>query len=256
MRKSRNKRYYYILVVLAGVALGIITIFLPSRTAKEIISLQELITPVAETILEPEPATEENAVENVEAVIPSEKLLTVPFVLQAPFGNWDALHEDACEEASILAIIHFFSGDKSVTKEIMESEIQELVAWETEHGYGPSITLDDLGKIGQAFYKLSDYKVIPVETAEDIKKEIAKGNPIIVPAAGKILPNPNFQNGGPVYHMLVVKGYNEKEFITNDPGTRKGEGFIYTYDGLFNAIHDWDPKNILNGKKAILVFEK
>lgn len=252
MRTRGKKRHLY---VVAGAMLFILMFLFPGRMGKEIVSLQELITPSEPTVIKSEPVAEKTT-ENIEPTIPPEKLLTVPFVLQAPFGIWDPLHEDACEEASILTIIHFFAKDKSVTKEKMESEIQELVAWEEEHSYGPSITLDDLGKIGQAFYKLSGYRVIPVSSTEDMKKEIAKGNPVIVPAAGKILPNPNFQNGGPNYHMLVVKGYTQTEFITNDPGTRKGEGFVYTYDGLFNAIHDWNSNNILNGEKAILVFEK
>ena len=90
---------------------------------------------------------------------------------------------------------------------------------------------------------------------EQIKKEIASGRPVIVPAAGRILPNPNFTPPGPKYHMLVIKGYNSTQFITNDQGTRKGDGFVYTYNSLLNALHDWDPGDILNGRKAVLVFD-
>jgi len=89
----------------------------------------------------------------------------------------------------------------------------------------------------------------------NIKKEIAAGHPVIVPAAGKVLPNPNFTNGGPNYHMLLIIGYDQTDFITNDPGTRNGKNFRYTYDGLINAIHDWNPNNILDGRKAVLVFD-
>jgi hypothetical protein len=98
-------------------------------------------------------------------------------------------------------------------------------------------------------------RVVHDVTINSIKTEIAAGRPVIIPAAGKVLPNPNFKDGGPNYHMLVVKGYDANGFITNDPGTRLGENFRYTYDALINAIHDWDPTNILNGQKAFLVFD-
>jgi len=54
------------------------------------------------------------------------------------------------------------------------------------------------------------------------------------------LNNPNFKQPGPIYHMLVIKGYNSWEFITNDPGTRKGNSFKYPYSTLINAVHDWN----------------
>jgi uncharacterized protein YvpB len=88
-----------------------------------------------------------------------------------------------------------------------------------------------------------------------IKDELANGRPVIVGAAGKILPNPNFRNGGPNYHMLVVIGYDKNGFITNDPGTRKGQDFRYSFSDLFNAIHNWESNNILNGLKEYLVFD-
>ena len=178
----------------------------------------------------------------------------VPFLSQAPFSKWDALHEDACEEASLLMIRYFSQGKKIISKDEGEKEIQNMIKFEKENGYGPSITLQELSEAANELYKMKNGKVEKNINVEKIKKELAKGNPVIVGAAGKVLPNPNFKNGGPNYHMLVVKGYDEKGFITNDPGTRLGENFRYTFEDLQKSIHDWNPKNILDGEKNYLVF--
>lgn len=200
------------------------------------------------------PATqiESSATTTKPTPLPTNVNLSVPFTSQAPFAVWDALHEDACEEASLLMIKHKNDGTSISGKQSIEDEITSLVAWEEQNGYGPSITLEELSKIAKIKFNLNG--TVKVATIENIKTEIAAGKPVIVGAAGKILPNPNFRNGGPNYHMLVIKGYNSTQFITNDPGTRLGENFAYKYDDLINAIHDWDPDNILNGAKKYLVL--
>ena len=185
-----------------------------------------------------------------EKPLPDKIVLDVPFQVQAPGANWDALHEDACEEASLMMVYHY----NSKTPLGGDEEINKLVQWETENSYGPSITLKELSQVAKNYYLIAGARIETNVTVDKIKSEIAAGKPVIIPAAGKVLPNPNFSNGGPNYHMLVVKGYDSQNFITNDPGTRKGEGFVYKYNDLINSIHDWDENNILNGQKAYLVF--
>jgi uncharacterized protein YvpB len=186
---------------------------------------------------------------------PTSALIKMSFTTQSPLAVWDATQEDACEEASIIMVAHYLNKTSVGSKNEAEKEILDLIDYETKNSYGPSITLNELNTIAKSYYNLTG-KVKTDISVEDIKKEITKGNPVIIPAAGKILPNPNFRNGGPNYHMLVIKGYDKNGFITNDPGTRKGENFRYTFDALFNAIHDWDPNNILNGQKAYLTLSK
>lgn len=186
--------------------------------------------------------------------LPASANLTVPFQVQAPFANWDALHEDACEETSLLMVKHYLAGTAIGTQEEADRQIIDLVHYGEQNGYGISITLEELRKIANGYYGLSSGHIEKNVTVEGIKREIAEGRPVIIPAAGKLLPNPHFSNGGPVYHMLVVIGYDEQGFITNDPGIRQGEGFRYTTDKLYEAIHDWNPANILDGEKAYLVF--
>lgn len=187
--------------------------------------------------------------------LPKSVKISVPFLSQAPLVNWDALHEDACEEASLIIVKHFLDKTNIDSVEIGDGEIKDLVSYEEKNNYGLSITLDELNKIAKNYYKIKNGVVKNNITIDSIKTELSLGHPVIVPAAGKILANPNFTNGGPNYHMLVITGYDENGFITNDPGTRKGQNFRYSFDNLFNAIHDLDATNILNGQKSFLVFE-
>lgn len=186
---------------------------------------------------------------------PDQIKLDVPFLAQAPFGIWDPLHEDACEEASLIMVKHFLTGDKNISLTAGDVEIRKMADYEEKNGYGLSITMEQLGEIIRDYYGMKNYRIEKNIAAEDIKKELSVGRPVIVPAAGKILPNPNFRNGGPVYHMLVVVGYDKNGFITNDPGTKKGESFRYTFDALYNAIHDWNNGDVLSGQKTYLVFD-
>lgn len=190
--------------------------------------------------------------------LPEEINIAVPFTSQAPFAIWDPLHDDACEEASLIMLNAFYKGKKSLGKEEAELEIQNLVQWEKEkYGYFEDTTSEQGVEMLEQFFKLSGAKVIYDITIDDIKKALAQGKPVVVPAAGKLLKNPYFRGGGPLYHMLVIKGYTKDgRFITNDPGTRRGEDFTYKVDVLYNAIHDWrEDRDILKGRKAMIIVE-
>jgi uncharacterized protein YvpB len=150
---------------------------------------------------------------------------------------------------------HFGDKEKIVSTDAADKEIVELVNFEESHGYKVDVTVNELNQIAKDFYGMNSGRVVIGFSIEDIKKEIAKGHPVIIPAAGKLLENPNFKNGGPNYHMLVITGYDQANFITNDPGTRKGYGYKYDFDLLFSAIHDWNSENISNGAKSYLVFD-
>jgi hypothetical protein len=89
----------------------------------------------------------------------------------------------------------------------------------------------------------------------DIKKELAKGNPVIVPTAGRQLHNPNFRQPGPIYHMLVVKGYEGDNFITMDVGTRNGYNYVYGQKVLFHAIADWQNDAPNQSAKTMVVIK-
>ena len=85
-------------------------------------------------------------------------------------------------------------------------------------------------------YRANEVKIIPNAGIEEIKKQIWKGHPVIVPITGDILNNPYYPYPG--YHMLVVIGYKEDKIVTNDNGTRRGANFSYDTEIFENAHED------------------
>ncbi|MDD2807064.1 MAG: C39 family peptidase [Patescibacteria group bacterium] len=169
------------------------------------------------------------------------------FASQAPFGVWDELHGEACEEASMI-IAYSYVAKKPLTTHTMEQGILDLVNWERANSFGQDLTVVETSKILREYFKVSADE-INNPNVELIKSILRQGKLIIMPAAGRLLGNPYFQTPGPIYHMLVIRGYDDKtgEFITNDPGTRRGDGYRYQYDVLLNAIHDWNHQLETNG---------
>lgn len=183
----------------------------------------------------------------------------VPFTPQAPFANWDELHNEACEEASVLMVRRYFDGERGgkIDPADADREIYKIVEWEkTNLGKYLDTNAEETAKILTEKYGRK-VRMSTIVTVNAIKKEIANDHLVIVPAAGRQLPNPYFRQPGPAYHMLVIVGYNDKEFITNDPGTRRGEGFRYKHADLLNAVHDWtgDKATITSGRKVMIVVE-
>lgn len=186
---------------------------------------------------------------------PAEINLAVPFTSQAPFANWDLPYKESCEEASVLMLDYFYRN-LSLNPSLANQEILKLVDWQKIKFGAYEDT--DAAQTAQILREYFGYKNVRVQydiSIDDIRKELAQGRPVIVPAAGQLLPNPFFRQPGPLYHMLVIKGYKNGKFITNDPGTRRGADFIYSYEGLYNAIHDWNDGNVYSGRKAMIVVE-
>ncbi|TAN57512.1 hypothetical protein EPN15_04040 [Patescibacteria group bacterium] len=188
--------------------------------------------------------------------LPAEINLKVPFTPQAPHANWELPYGEACEEASAL-MVHYFFNKKTFTKESADMEIKKLVDFQTKkYGFYKDSTADETARFIKDYWKYKKVRVLPA-SIDAIKQELATGRPVIIPAAGRLLGNPNFRHPGPLYHMLVVKGYTKDgKFITNDPGTRNGANYVYDQKALMNAIHDWNGGDVNNGKKVIIVVDK
>lgn len=187
---------------------------------------------------------------------PESLLIQVPFSPQAPFAVWDALHEEACEEMTLIMVHHYLTGTPLSFADA-EKELQQMVAWESAHGYGVDVSVAELGAIANSIYGYN-FRILNDVSAESLRRELAAGNPVIIPAYGRALGNPYFSGEGPFYHTLVVTGYNSDGFITNDPGTKRGEQYWYASDVLISALHDWigvKEKTPLGPKNA-LVIEK
>lgn len=190
------------------------------------------------------------------APLPLTVNLAVPFTPQAPTGNWDAYHEEACEETSLIMVDRFYRGDPAgrLSPSMVETELRRITNLEDQlFGVNTDNTAVQMGEIAKKLYGHTRVEIVRDPTAQGIKAILAAGHPVIVPVAGRELHNPFFTAPGPVYHMLVIRGYTSSGFITNDPGTRRGEGYEYPFDVLLNAIHDWDASNIGQGPKNVMV---
>lgn len=193
------------------------------------------------------------------SALPPSVLINVPFAPQAPFAVWDPLHEEACEEMSLI-MVHHFLAKEPLSLADAERDLQDLIAWEREHGYGDDVSAAQIGEIAASYYADQGYRFRLLEdvTADDLRRELAAGRPVIIPAAGQLLGNPFFSGEGPPYHMLVVIGYTDDGFITNDPGTKRGAQYWYPTDRLLSAIHDWtgEKEGIMKGARVGVVLEQ
>lgn len=192
--------------------------------------------------------------------IPASIEIAVPFSAQAPFGDWGEPWQDACEETSVMMAVAWARGFELVP-DLAASEISNEVAFEKKAlGYYRDTNAADTARLFKEFYH---YDSITVRDSGvnvgAIKKELAEGNIVIVPLAAAFLKNPYFTSP-PLYHMVVIRGYDDatQEFITNEPGTKHGNGFRYSYENLFDAIHDWTgfDGDILKGNKVMIIVSR
>lgn len=187
---------------------------------------------------------------------PTSFLINIPFTTQAPYGNWSLPYGEACEEA-ILVMLHHYVEQIDLTAALADQEILSIVAWEdANYGFNQDTSAEYTARTAREFYGL-DATVSHDVTIDGIKQLISQGKPVIVPVYGKALYNPHYKNGGPYYHMILIIGYDEDEFITHDPGTMYGNQYRYNQDVLYNAVHDLviPETQIASGEKAIVVVD-
>ena len=199
-------------------------------------------------------SSSEIKMEDVPELLPSKMNLDVPFTSQAPEKNWDQPWQDACEEAAVLMLDAYYKG-YGLSPLFSKDEILKMVDWQDKKGWGYSIEAEKVLKLTDWYMSSKQIRIVEDPSVEEIREFVANGNPVLVLAYGKDLPNTHFSGDGPEYHALIIRGYDEDEFITNDPGTQFGENFKYKYETLMNAIHDWNDSNVREGKKVVLVIE-
>lgn len=186
---------------------------------------------------------------------PLEVNLAIPFTSQAPFANWDAVHEEFCEEASSVMAAAFVLGKPMSGPDDAEARLQDVKRFEEgRFGYFEDTTAEETALILREHFGIGAVSVVPDPTIPAMREALASGKAVILPAAGRELGNPYFTQPGPLYHMLVVKGYTKDgRFITNDPGTRRGANYLYDASVLLNAVHDWNGGDVMNGRKVMIV---
>lgn len=189
--------------------------------------------------------------------VPDSFYLDVPFTAQAPHSNWDMPYQEACEEASLI-MVHAYLRGEELNAEKADQQILELVKWESENGMKADVNAAETVQIAEEFYGLEAKAYYEDEvTIAKIKELISQGHPVILPVAGQLLGNPNFSGAGPPYHMIVLVGYDEENFISHDPGTRLGADYKYSIETIDNAIHDWtgSKNTIEEGRRAMIVVQ-
>ncbi|MCX6792903.1 MAG: C39 family peptidase [Candidatus Falkowbacteria bacterium] len=187
----------------------------------------------------------------------------VPFTSQAPFGGWsDERQQDGCEEASALMAVYWARGDK-LSKLVAWEKISDISDFELRnYGEYRDITLDDV--VDHVFKDYFSYEKVELQanvSIDDIISELNKGNLVLAPMDGQKLHNPYFTAPGPERHMIVIRGYDPttKEFITNDPGTKRGEAYRYNEDILYEAIRVYPTgyhEEIKKDERSMIIVRK
>lgn len=254
-KSIHNRKWIIMLVLLVSVLMAIFIFF--NRTHPKITTDDQVRTPLLNTN---SPNITDNtipAVDEVNTPIPQTLSLKVPFTPQAPTANWDELHNEACEEASAIMANAYFNQISSLPPATVEHEINKLIDWQQQNfGYNLSINTTETTRMIEAVYGLKT-ELKPI-SEQIIKQALANGKLVLLPANGQMLENPYFKSPGPIYHMLVITGFNENKLITNDPGTKRGQNYQYDYNILENATGNWDSATheVNLSEKRIIIVSK
>lgn len=184
--------------------------------------------------------------------------LPVPFTVQAPDGNWDMPYQEACEEAAVLMAIRYVFSNPILDVADADKAILDLVRTNAEKlKYPVDQTAKQLMDLIHAIDPKIPVALVENPSVELLKRELAIGNVIIVPTVGRKLQNPFYRQPGPIYHILVLRGYTaDGYFITNDPGTKRGEEYLYPFERVMDAMGDWNGGDPANGEKVVLILQK
>lgn len=241
-----------------AVLILISALFLSSCTQKispKVDKVKNIVQDISETIA-PVPTV------ILESGIPNKHLIKTAFVPQAPEKIWGQPWQDACEEASLLTVKYYYSNQTPSIPE-MVNEYQQIFSFESDNNFSHDINLSNMSFVASQHLGLTT-QIIDNPTIDDIKTKLSQDIPVVVTANGKTLykENKNFRSGGPWYHSLVILGYDDnlQKFIVHDVGTQHGAYFKYSYDLLFDSIHDLPEsghkEEIDSGAKRILVLLK
>jgi len=150
----------------------------------------------------------------------------------------------------------YFAGDtrKTIPATEVEKEIDKLVQWqETNFGYFLDTNAEETAEMIKSIYGL-ETNLVKNFTENDIKSALLANKVVIIPVNGRKLGNPNYKQPGPIYHMLVIRGYTATKIITNDSGTRNGESYLYLFSTINNATADWDHSiNTIDESKSVMI---
>ena len=257
-----------IIIVLAVLAIFLLVFLLKNETVKAPISADAPFvseTPRSVEIQNNDTKKIKETVQPTEAPsVPVESSIVqnVPFIVQAPRHNWkDPVYQNACEEAVILMAMRWVQ-EKPLSNEEAFTEIQKISDYSKDHyGFYLDQSAEELAKLMREYFKYPNVRYLANIQIADIKAELFKGNLVLVPVNGQKLGNPYFTQPGPTEHMVLIKGYDVKtnEFITNDPGIGKGNGYLYKEAVIDRALRMYASgykEEIKNIEKVMIVVKK
>lgn len=170
--------------------------------------------------------------------------LTVPFTSEIPDGKWVAPWNNACEEASVVMVDHWYRKELLLSKEEAKAAMQPLFDWENKQ-YGNNVN-SDAQRTTEFIQALTSFTATIVRnpTLQAIKDELRAGRPVISLHYGFDLHNPlhRWRQGGSYYHMMVLVGFDDEkqDFFVNDTALEEGLDYRYSYATIMDSLHDYD----------------
>jgi hypothetical protein len=251
-----TKKIIFLTILLAVLYSGYRLLPLVYRSNIEIITeKQDDLKNITNTII-PQPTN------TIPLALPNYYLIKTAFIPQAPEKKWDQPWQDSCEEAALLTVDYYYKNlhpDVSTIKQ----DILNMITFETSQNMTHDINLNQMSLVAKDYLSYNS-EILVNPNIQDLKDQIVKDLPVVVPANGKILYQENkyFKNGGPYYHNLVILGFDDskQQFIVHDVGTQFGAYFHYSYDLLIESIHDFPDsgvkEDINSGTKQVLILIK
>ena len=185
---------------------------------------------------------------NSSIIEPVIELSSVPFVSQAPQSIWQDPWASFAEEASAYMASLWASQAEEPSRETAAADLLAARDWETANlGTYKDTDLTQTLRLLVEFYKL-EAEISLAVTRENMLAQLDAGKIILVPVLN--LENPHYGEPGPVHHMLVIYAYEGEEFLTNDPGTIRGEGYRYPIEKILERVQD------LNGEVQMIVVSR
>ncbi len=258
------KRFPQVLLVLGVAALGGMLVLLRNGEKRQRLVtvasrvVDDVQTPPAEKFLGSNPSPSPTPSSTLDpfaekGALPFTTNLAVPFMSQAPLEDWGMPYQESCEEAAGIMVAAYFRDESFIELLEAKQRIDEIVAFEKKTiGYYEDTSATTSAMIYEKYFHVHS-QVVPFDL-EKARRAVANGYPVLIPSNGKTLPNPYFRNGGPPYHMLVMKGYTATKIITNDPGTHRGANFFYTPTAIEHSAHDWNNGDVPHGIPLMIVL--
>jgi hypothetical protein len=168
---------------------------------------------------------------------------TVPFVAQAPLGEWsDPRQQDGCEEASVLMAVAWARGEGLTTSQA-KNDIVAMSDWQqARYGYYQDTGIVDTAeRLVNEYVGFTNYELDTQASTDELIEALEDGHVVILPINGQVFEPFYYVAPGPLRHMIVVHGYDSttQTFSVHDPGTSRGADLQVTREVLERSWQDY-----------------